>query len=127
MGSALGVAYTFSKVLDTFSVPGPFRAVLNQTASLVSTYEDLGLEKGRALFDVRQRFVVNWLWEIPAFKGQGGVAEKVLGGWAVTGIMSAQTGFPFSVYDTAGSSCPAFDFAIDRTDLVGDPNSGPRA
>ena len=126
-GLSLGVAYTYSKVEDSFSVPGPFRAVLNQTASLVATYDDLSLEKGRALFDVRQRFVVNWIWEIPAFKGQGGFAEKVLGGWAVTGIMSAQTGFPFSVFDTRQPSCVAFDYALDRTDLVGDPNSGPRA
>ena len=107
-------------------MPGPFRAVLNQTASLVATYDDLALEKGRALFDVRQRFVVNWLWEIPAFKGRGGLAEKVLGGWAVTGIMAAQTGFPFSVFDTRGRSCVGFDYAIDRTNLVGDPNSGSR-
>ena len=125
-GLSLGTAYTFSKVLDTNSFPGPFRAALNQTASQLATYDDLSKQKGRALFDLRQRFVMNWLWEIPAFKNQGGAAEGVLGGWAFTGILATQTGFPFTVFDRANPSCPAFDYALDRTDLVGDPNTGPR-
>jgi len=125
-GFTLGAAYTYSKVLDESSVPGPFRAVLNQTVSLVSTYNDLGLEKGRALFDLRQRFVLNGVWEIPAFQRQQGIEGKILGGWTLTGIFATQSGFPFSVFDTRNPSCRGFDYAIDRTNLVGDPNAGPR-
>ena len=125
-GLSLGSSYTYSKVLDTNSFPGPFRAALNQTASQLATYDDLSKQKGRALFDVRERFVLNWIWEIPAFNNQGGAAEQVLGGWSLTGIVAAQTGFPFTVFDTSNPSCPAFDYALDRTDLKGDPNTGPR-
>ena len=126
-GFSLGLAYTYSKALDTYSMTGPARVPLNQTLSTLPTYpRDLDLERGRASFDLRQRFVANWIWEIPAFKGQGGVAEKVLGGWAITGIFSTHTGFPFSVYESTNPSCIGFDFGLDRATVVGDPNEGSR-
>ncbi len=126
-GISLNLAYTYSKVLDQYSSPSAFRPPLNQIVPFVPTYNfDLRQEKGRALFDVRQRFVINWVWEIPAFKDQRGFAGKLLAGWTLTGIYTAQTGFPFSVFDNRNPSCRGFDFAQDRTDLVGDPNAGPR-
>lgn len=124
---SLNVAYTYSKVLDTYSMPGPFRVPLNQTVSWVaSNPNNLKLEKGRALFDVTQRFVVSWVWDIPVLKNQGGLMGKLLGGWTLNGIFAAQTGFPFSVFDNRSPSCRGNDYALDRTDLTGDPNAGPR-
>ncbi len=54
-------------------------------------------EKGSTSNDVRQRFVTNYLIELPFGRGkpmfnQGGVMSGVLGGWQLTGIMAVQTG-----------------------------------
>jgi hypothetical protein len=52
-------------------------------------------------FDVRHRFVLNWLWEIPFLKDAGGLTGALLGGWQINGITALQSGFPFSVFTSA--------------------------
>jgi len=54
--------------------------------------------------DIRHRFTFSGIWDIPFDKGQQGIAGKILGGWSITGIFSAQTGGAFSLYDGSGSS-----------------------
>jgi len=54
--------------------------------------------------DVRNRFTLSGVWDIPYRKGQQGLAGKLLGGWSLTGIFAAQTGAAFTVYDGSGSS-----------------------
>ncbi len=52
---------------------------------------------GPSDFDVRHIFIVNFLYELPLFRGQHNLAGKLLGGWQVSGIFQAQTGLPISV------------------------------
>jgi hypothetical protein len=63
-----------------------------------------------SILDVGQRFVSNFIWQLPVGKGQhflsnGGFASQVLGGWQFNGIVSLQTGTPFSV-TTSSSNNP---------------------
>ncbi len=67
------------------------------------------LERGLASFDVRHRIVNTAIWELPWGPGRRwlnqGFAGAVLGGWQLSVIQSAQTGFPFTANlagDTAG-------------------------
>jgi hypothetical protein len=62
---------------------------------------------GDADFDIRQRFVVSGIWEVPFAKGLKGPANYFLGGWSLEPIFHAQTGTPFSIYDcyNAFSAC----------------------
>ncbi len=46
-------------------------------------------------FDVPNRFVANYLWEIPGPKS--GVLKQVLGGWQISGITAYQSGRPFTI------------------------------
>jgi hypothetical protein len=62
---------------------------------------NLDLEWALADYDVRQRLVANWLWEIPFLKGSRGITHTVLGGWQVNGVVQWQTGYPFSVFTSA--------------------------
>jgi len=63
---------------------------------------DLALERGLSAFDFRRRWTSSWVWELPVGKGKrwlsdGGVADFVLGGWQLGGILTLQDGFPFTV------------------------------
>ncbi|PYR20339.1 MAG: hypothetical protein DMF94_12240 [Acidobacteria bacterium] len=63
---------------------------------------DLGLETGLSAFDFRRRWTTSWLWDLPfgrnrALMNRGGVADFVLGGWQLGGILTLQDGFPFTV------------------------------
>jgi len=66
-------------------------------------------EHGLASFDVRRRWVNSFVYDLPFGKGRryltSGVAGAIAGGWQLSGILSAQTGFPFTINlagDTAG-------------------------
>ena len=63
---------------------------------------NLELERGLSAFDFRRRWTSSWLWELPFGRGKqflsgGGVADFVLGGWQLGGILTLQDGFPFTV------------------------------
>ena len=65
------------------------------------------LDYGYADFDVRQRFVGSWSWKIPYAYKTSGVVGQLLKGWEMTGIFTARTGAPFTVFDCTNglSSC----------------------
>jgi len=67
-----------------------------------SNQYDLELERGLSAFDFRRRWTTSWLWELPfgrdrRFLSQGGVADFILGGWQIGGILTMQDGFPLTV------------------------------
>lgn len=101
--------YTWSHALDNLSSTFSENAN-NFFLGLLDPF-DPGLDYGSADFDVRHRFVGSFNWEIPAWGFDSGVLRHLVGGWELTGIFRAQTGFPFSIYDctnqaTAESPCP---------------------
>jgi len=61
-----------------------------------------------ANFDVRQRFVLSGLWEVPIGRGRqlgsnmGRAANALIGGWQINGIWQMQTGQPFSITTNQG-------------------------
>src|SRR3974390_773897 len=52
--------------------------------------------------DIRQRFALNYSWEIPWLRSLKGVTGAVIGGWSLSGVLTAQTGGAFSVYENPG-------------------------
>jgi len=66
------------------------------------TYYNRRLEKGRASYDVRHRFVNVLSYDLPFGRGKrfmnaGGIANHVLGGWQFTWTQTFQSGPPFNV------------------------------
>ncbi len=58
-------------------------------------------ERGNSIIDMRHRLTLSYLWELPFGKGKtylnhGGPVDWVLGGWQTNGILTVQTGLPFS-------------------------------
>ncbi len=91
--------YTFSHAKDNLS--STF-SESNNNGSFILGYLDPfnpKLDYADADFDVRHRFVSSFNWNLPVGEKMHGIGRRVLGGWALTGIFSARTGTPFSVYD----------------------------
>lgn len=71
------------------------------------TFYNRNLEKGRASYDIRHRFVAVMTWELPFGKGRrfmnsGGVKDYVLGNWDFAWTQTFQSGPPVQI--TAGGS-----------------------
>ena len=133
-GFAFNVSYWYSKSIDYLSGMN-----LNITSAQALAGEndlaqnplDWNGERGASLFDATHRFVASGLWELPFARNTTGLARTLLGGWQINGVVTANTGTPFTVYDTANvalqaTSPPISGYAASRPDLIADPNSGPR-
>jgi len=84
-GVQLQAAYTFSKSLDWAS-------------SFEETVNPFNYKASRALslFNSKQRFVINYVWDVPTRKYDG-IAGKVLDDWQISGIIQFQSGFPVRI------------------------------
>jgi hypothetical protein len=61
----------------------------------------LSVERGNSIIDMRHRLTLSYLWELPfgkgkAFLNHGGAVDWILGGWQTNGILTVQSGLPFS-------------------------------
>jgi hypothetical protein len=92
-------------------------------------YQQPNREYGNADFDVRHRFVVSYLYELPvghgkALLGDGsGVLEAIAGGWQIGGIASFSTGNWYTILD--GNASFANSDGQQRPDLVGNVHAKP--
>jgi hypothetical protein len=113
-GLTLMANYTWSKSIDIASDDQ-----LNPTVVSFSDSNNLRLDRAPSDFDVPQRFVVSWLWELPKVKRWGIVGKEVISGWQINGITDVHTGSPFNITSNIDSN---FDGnSTDRPDLVGNP------
>ena len=89
-------SYTWSHTLDVSSDSNGGGAPMNPYA--------WWLDYGNSNWDVRHRFVMSYVWEIPFFKGATGWVKNVLGNWEINGVSIMQTGFPFNVSNPTDSA-----------------------
>jgi hypothetical protein len=84
-GLQMQAAYTFSKSLDWAST---FEETVNPFNYKAS--------RALSLFNSKQRFVINYVWDLPVRK-YNGFAGKVLDDWQFSGIVQFQSGFPIRI------------------------------
>jgi hypothetical protein len=93
-------AYTFSRTIDDGDSLNQTTA--NNAVALVANPFDIAADKGLATFDVRHIATVNALYTLPFGHGQrygndvSGWTSNLIGGWSVSSIITAQSGFPFT-------------------------------
>ena len=61
----------------------------------------ISVERGNSIIDMRHRMTLSYVWELPFGKGRamlnrGGAVNWILGGWQTNGVLTVQTGLPFS-------------------------------
>jgi hypothetical protein len=121
-GFSFEANYTWSHSLDAGSTWHSGSTTANGGAGgdgLTTDQTIPALDRGNSIFDIRHRFVVSSLWELPFFKNAGGAAEAVLGGWQINGVMSAQTGPHWSPFRSSSSSLEnALGLACTQADVT---------
>ncbi len=117
-GLSLLASYTWSKSIDDSS---NFFSSAGDPNFPQNSY-NLRAERGLSNFDVRQRFSIAMSYDIPLARG-----HRWLGGWQTNGILSFQSGRPFTVAllsdddnSNTGQSILGFG-ANDRPNVAGNP------
>jgi hypothetical protein len=93
-GLSAGAHYTWSKYLDTAS------DTFNVSSGEVAVAQDsfnLRADRGFSSFDRPHRFAANFVWLLPSAREQVGLVGRLLGGWQVNGVITRQSGSPFTV------------------------------
>ena len=92
-GLQIGGSYTWSKTIDTESSSSASGVFGNSARRL---FFDPKSGRGLADFDIRQNFVLNYIWQIPGPRGPSGVLGWATNGWQWGGIYHASGGVPFT-------------------------------
>ena len=132
-GLSFLVSYTWSKSIDdvsSFNITGSASQPVAGENDLPQNPFDLAAERGRSLFDSRHRLVMSYEWDVPFWREGHTWYQRLLGNWQMNGIVTLQSGTPFTVFDPndvslQGSAPEISGFSSNRPNLVGDPNSGP--
>jgi hypothetical protein len=115
------ISYTWSHTID--NATGIFNGIgdsKNQGRQGPANPFDLDFDRGNSALDIRHLLSANAIIDLPFGKGQrfmneSGVADAIVGGWQVNTVVSARSGFPFSVVCQCG---------LIRPSLIADPFSG---
>jgi Carboxypeptidase regulatory-like domain len=102
-GLYLQSAYTYSRSIDDDSTV---------SVAFVSFFNDQNNPRGsRGLsdFDHRHRSITSFVYELPFYKNTGGIMGRALGGWQTSGVLTVQSGAPFSVLDSGGGTALQLD------------------
>jgi hypothetical protein len=111
-GLQFGSNFTWSKTMDTASsgnisfgnnaLPNPF---------------DLGFNRGISSENVPFIWVSNVIYTTPSLHGDNPFLRHVLGGWEVSGIVTLQSGFPFTIAGGYGNNSGSKQGG-DRADVI---------
>jgi hypothetical protein len=120
-GFEFDVNYTFSHALDNNS-----SQTNTVTGGQICDFTNLDLCYSHADFDIRHLFNANFIWDLPFGRsrqfgsGMPGWADAVIGGWTISGIASARSGFPLN---PAGGGFSVRYFVSTPPILVGDTSA----
>ena len=94
-GIQLQVSYTWGKSIDEGSSGGtagdPFT---NSISSLF--FFDSRLRRGLSDYNVAQKVILNYIWDLPGAKLSSRIANWAVNGWELGGVFEASTGTPFT-------------------------------
>ena len=93
-------AYTYSRSLDEGAGGN---SSSSESRSNVQNPRDVSAEYGLSDFNYSHRFTDSTIYQLPVGRGRrflssgGAITDALLGGWEATGILTLQSGAPFSV------------------------------
>lgn len=112
-------AYTYSHAIS--NVNDPLAPAAGNRSFPRNTF-DLSAERGNSDFDVRQRGVINFIYEPNIGRGRGhwseGFTGRVLEGWTFSGLFDVQTGLPFDLFGYVDSNHTGLSARLTQTSPV---------
>jgi len=92
-GLQMLLSYTWSRSIDDYS-----GSDVSDVTLLPGDMVDENHNHASSDFDRRHRFVGSYLYQLPnAYKGGSGLVKGLVNSWSVSGIVTLQSGVPFSV------------------------------
>ena len=127
-GLTVGAAYTWSKLLTTQSV--------DRDSGIQNTY-NIKDAYGLSTLNTPQIFVLNYVYDLPFFKSGHTWQAYALGGWAISGITSIQSGqsatvtqgndpFAAAANNNSGLNMAREGLILIRADQLQSGTSGPK-
>jgi hypothetical protein len=122
-GLSFNFNYTWSHMLSNQDSSG--RGTMMGTQTYQSAYYP-EVNYGASNFDVRQAFKGNVIYDLPLGRGrkyanQNAVADKLIGGWTLSGTLVEQTGSPFTPVMATNNSYSQSSNASWYPNIVGNP------
>jgi hypothetical protein len=117
-GLNLMASYTWSKTLTNADSALPYFATLHQGGAPQNVFDQRG-DKAISNQDLPQNFVISYVYELPfgknkKFLSNGGVVDRLVGGWSVSGIQRYESGQPIAfgcaTAPPAYADCVRFDY-----------------
>ena len=90
-------SYTWAKLIDW-----GYTSMYEGNQTVIDPYNVRASMRGRGTSDLRHRYVLSYLYELPFGRGKAlggsltGPLEKIISGWLLTGISTFQSGFPLT-------------------------------
>jgi hypothetical protein len=115
--SQFSLAYTYSHSLDNSSD--------RYDGNFVDSY-NLRRTYASSNFDQTHLLNASWVYDLPFFQKSSRLVRGILGGWQFSGLVTFQTGTPFSVNNNQfGPGVGNGIGAGSYVDVIGNPNSAP--
>ena len=92
-------AYTLSKSNDYYS-----GGTINELFAVAGDQVNWKSNYGPSDFDRRHRFVTSFLYDLPHLASESGVTRALINNWQLNGIVTLQSGTPFSIVDAPNNT-----------------------
>jgi hypothetical protein len=115
-GFSILANYTWSKAMDDLPESAAVNSALVPPAIPWYLPNFHRLDYGPSDWDATNIFVASYEWNLPSLSGSNALVRGVLGNWENTGIVSWQSGTPFTVF--AGQDVSRTGLNADRAELV---------
>jgi len=89
--------------------------------SSVSDPHNIGHDRGPSSLNYPVVSVTNFTYQAPKFQSFNPIVRSVIGGWAISGLVTLQSGPPFTINGGNGNNNSGFLVYQDRADLTGQP------
>lgn len=113
-GLTFDANYTWSHCTD--DVSDVLGVLVNDSANLQDPSLPLSANRGNCEFDLRNRFVLSYTYQIPFAKRFTGIVGRVLDGWSMSGELEDRSGSPVTIF--AGSRRGVSDILLDGNSVV---------
>jgi hypothetical protein len=114
-------AYTYAKSIDNGS-GGAFGAAGIDSGAILGNQLDNRANRGVSNFDRTHRFVLSYLWDLPAFAARLTAGRLLFSNWQVAGIITAMSGLPIDISDSSAGS-----FYLGANNALSRPSWAPGA
>jgi hypothetical protein len=125
-GLQLLSAYTFSKSIDNKSGSPVTGGGDSNSTDFVQDPFDWNADRALSSFNVPNKFTSAFNYDLPFGRSHAigsewrPLTDALLGGWQMNGILTLQSGLPFSVFATSNAACGCSSGEF-RAELIGNP------